>query len=250
MWESRRGRSSSTSARWRCGRPCREINHPDTAACRNQLAVAYRLAGRTDRGQPPVRPQPQFTRPRLRAGRPRIDAAPREETRRGRAETARVPDHPPEDPARRLDDRSTPSRLLGEALLEQKKYAEAEPLLLSGYEGMKQREDAIPPQDKPRLTRALERLVKLYEAWGKTGEGDEVAEGTGAGEGHEEILTIPRRPCPRPSRCRAPRRNTPIPFAPAKSLSSGPPFPVDKSRGPAMSERPTPRSASRFPGCS
>ena len=32
---------------------------------------------------------------------------------------------------------------------------------------MKQREDTIPSQDKPRLTKALERLVKLYEAWGK-----------------------------------------------------------------------------------
>ena len=34
--------------------------------------------------------------------------------------------------------------LLGGSLLGQKKYAEAEPLLLSGYEGMKQREDKIP----------------------------------------------------------------------------------------------------------
>ena len=58
--------------------------------------------------------------------------------------------------------------ILGEALLDQNKFAEAEPLLLSGYEGMKQREDTIPSQDKPRLTKALERLVKLYEAWGKT----------------------------------------------------------------------------------
>ena len=60
--------------------------------------------------------------------------------------------------------------MLGEALLDQKKFADAEPLLLSGYEGMKQREDTIPPQDKPRLTKALERLVKLYEAWGKKDE--------------------------------------------------------------------------------
>ncbi len=35
--------------------------------------------------------------------------------------------------------------LLGGALLGQKKYAEAEPLLLKGYEGMKQREKTIPP---------------------------------------------------------------------------------------------------------
>jgi serine/threonine protein kinase/TolA-binding protein len=54
--------------------------------------------------------------------------------------------------------------LLGDALLGQKKYAEAEPLLLQGYEGMKQREAKIPPQGKSRLTDALERLVRLYEA--------------------------------------------------------------------------------------
>jgi tetratricopeptide (TPR) repeat protein len=54
--------------------------------------------------------------------------------------------------------------VLGEALLDQKKYTEAEPLLLQGYEGMKQREAKIPPQNKARLTEALERLVRLYQA--------------------------------------------------------------------------------------
>jgi eukaryotic-like serine/threonine-protein kinase len=34
---------------------------------------------------------------------------------------------------------------LGGALLGHKRYADAEPLLLKGYEGMKQREDKIPP---------------------------------------------------------------------------------------------------------
>ena len=48
--------------------------------------------------------------------------------------------------------------MLGGALLGQKKYAEAEPLLLAGYEGMKQREAKIPPEGKVRLTEALERL--------------------------------------------------------------------------------------------
>jgi hypothetical protein len=60
--------------------------------------------------------------------------------------------------------------LLGEALLEQQKYAEAEPLLIAGYEGMKQREATIPPQAKSQLPMALERLVRLYEAWGKPDE--------------------------------------------------------------------------------
>ena len=36
--------------------------------------------------------------------------------------------------------------MLGDSLLGQKKYAEAEPLLLSGYEGLKQREASIPPR--------------------------------------------------------------------------------------------------------
>ena len=56
---------------------------------------------------------------------------------------------------------------LGGSLLGQKKYAEAEPLIISGYEGMTARESKIPPPGKPRLTEAADRVVKLYEAWGK-----------------------------------------------------------------------------------
>jgi tetratricopeptide (TPR) repeat protein len=55
--------------------------------------------------------------------------------------------------------------ILGEALLGQKKYAEAESLLVQGYEGMKQRQDKIPAAYRQlRLSEALERLVRLYEA--------------------------------------------------------------------------------------
>jgi hypothetical protein len=60
--------------------------------------------------------------------------------------------------------------MLGNALLGQKKYAEAEPLLIAGYEGMKQREATIPPEGKPRVTEALERVVQLYEATNKPDE--------------------------------------------------------------------------------
>ena len=60
--------------------------------------------------------------------------------------------------------------LLGGALLDQKKYAEAEAMLLAGYEGMKKREAKIPPQGKVRLTEAVERLVQLYEATDKKDE--------------------------------------------------------------------------------
>jgi hypothetical protein len=55
--------------------------------------------------------------------------------------------------------------LLGGALLGQKKYADAEPLLLKGYEGMKAHEKSIPPQGIIRLPEALERLVQLYTYW-------------------------------------------------------------------------------------
>lgn len=57
--------------------------------------------------------------------------------------------------------------LLGETLLSQKKYSEAEPLLLSGYEGMKQREENIRGRN-PALKSALQRLVDLYEAVGQS----------------------------------------------------------------------------------
>lgn len=57
--------------------------------------------------------------------------------------------------------------LLGGALLGQQKHAEAEPLLRSGYEGMKEREAKIPPQGKPRLKEALQRLVQLCEETGR-----------------------------------------------------------------------------------
>jgi serine/threonine protein kinase len=60
--------------------------------------------------------------------------------------------------------------LLGAALSGQKKYAVAEPLLLTGYEGMKAREKTIPEQGKIRISEALERLVQLYEATDRMGE--------------------------------------------------------------------------------
>ncbi len=53
------------------------------------------------------------------------------------------------------------------ALLGQKKYADAEPLLLSGYEGLKLRETMISPGGKVHLKEAIQRLVKLYEATDK-----------------------------------------------------------------------------------
>jgi serine/threonine protein kinase len=79
--------------------------------------------------------------------------------------------------------------LLGGALAGQKKYADAEPLLLAGYEGMKKASlvastpgettsapggtrgaDATPLAVEQRLAEAIERLIQLYDATGKTAE--------------------------------------------------------------------------------
>ena len=57
--------------------------------------------------------------------------------------------------------------LLGGALLGQKKYAEAEPLLKAGYAGMKQRAEKIPPINDVILGEALDWLIELAEATGK-----------------------------------------------------------------------------------
>jgi non-specific serine/threonine protein kinase/serine/threonine-protein kinase len=55
--------------------------------------------------------------------------------------------------------------MLGAALRGQRKHAEAEPLLLRGYEGMKEREAKIPANARRSLPDAVERLVQLYDAW-------------------------------------------------------------------------------------
>ena len=57
---------------------------------------------------------------------------------------------------------------LGGVFWDQKKYAEAERLLLVGYEGMKKRESAIPEQGKVRLPEALDRLIDFFTATNKT----------------------------------------------------------------------------------
>jgi eukaryotic-like serine/threonine-protein kinase len=59
---------------------------------------------------------------------------------------------------------------LGGALLGQGRYAEAEPLVVLGYEGMKAREAKIPAAAKACLPEAALRVVRLYEGWGQTGQ--------------------------------------------------------------------------------
>jgi tetratricopeptide (TPR) repeat protein len=147
-------------------------DHPDTAACRNKLAVAYRLAGRTDEASRLYDQAPDST-----------SHAASLAIRGGILLSQKKPDQAELKLRQCLairgklqaDDWTTfeTRTLLGEALLNQKKFADAEPLLLSGYAGLKQREANIPSQAKVRLTRTLEHLVQLYESWSKKDRADQ-----------------------------------------------------------------------------
>ena len=124
-------------------------NHPETAACRNQLAVAYRLASLTAEAGHLF--DHNSTAPTyasalaVRGSMLLFQKQPAEaELKLRECLTIRQKIQP--DDWTTFDTKS----LLGEAFLDQKKFAEAEPLLLSGYEGMKQREAMIPIRGEAR----------------------------------------------------------------------------------------------------
>lgn len=68
--------------------------------------------------------------------------------------------------------------MLGLSVARLGRYAEAEPLMVSGYEGMVRRRDAIPYENRPLLQKAREWTVQLYEAWGRTSEAAKWRDGT------------------------------------------------------------------------
>lgn len=57
--------------------------------------------------------------------------------------------------------------MLGGALAGQRRYDEAERLILDGYEGMQKQASSIPAYNRDSLTEAGQRIVDLYTAWGK-----------------------------------------------------------------------------------
>lgn len=59
---------------------------------------------------------------------------------------------------------------LGTALMKQKKNVEAEKMLVEGCNGLKARQDSIPPAEASRLTEAIDRLIEMYEALHKVEE--------------------------------------------------------------------------------
>ena len=57
--------------------------------------------------------------------------------------------------------------MLGASLAGQKKFAEAEPLLLEGYQGMLARKERMAVSDWYHLDRAREWVVRLCQVWDK-----------------------------------------------------------------------------------
>jgi eukaryotic-like serine/threonine-protein kinase len=69
--------------------------------------------------------------------------------------------------------------LLGATLAGQEKYADAEPLLLSGYAGMESRQATIPFELRYALERSGNWIVQLYRNWGKPDQAAEWVEKLG-----------------------------------------------------------------------
>ena len=57
--------------------------------------------------------------------------------------------------------------LLGASLAGNHKYVEAEPLLVGGYEGMKQNAAAVSDLNRQKMEKVGELVVKFYAAWNK-----------------------------------------------------------------------------------
>ena len=107
--------------------------HPSTMASAADLALAYISEGKFAQGEPLAREALQFCRKRQPDGWERF-----------RAES-----------------------LLGACLAGEKKYPEAEPLLLEAYQGMLARKGHIEVSDWYHVNRAQEWIAQLYQAWGK-----------------------------------------------------------------------------------
>jgi tetratricopeptide (TPR) repeat protein len=85
--------------------------------------------------------------------------------------------------------------LLGSSLLGLQRHAEAEPLLLSGYAGMKQREDKVPNEGRRHIKETLQRLVQLYE---QTNRPDQLAEWRKKLAQFDEVERVKQIPRPQP----------------------------------------------------
>ena len=148
------------------------LDHPSTLITQNSLAVAYDRAGNDARAEPMFREVLVLRRRRRRPGHPHVAATlvdlGRFLVRRKRyveaepllREGLTIWEGNRPDGWQRFDAQS----VYGGSLLGQRRYADAEPVILSGCEGLKARELRIPAPSRARLIEAIERVVSLYTA--------------------------------------------------------------------------------------
>ena len=152
--------------------------HRDTLNALCDLADSYLLLGRLDEALEVARGFPDRDDPKT--ARPSVERADAE-TVLGRIQLARKAWTEAEAPLKNalaIREITAPKdwatfntrSLLGAALLGQKKYADAEPLLRAGYEGLKARAETLSPARKHNLCDALDRLIELAQATGKADE--------------------------------------------------------------------------------
>jgi hypothetical protein len=153
-------------------------DHPDTLVTMANLAVAYEKAGKLDLAIPldeetlklkkaklgPDNPATLVTMASL--GRSLLKSRAFTRVEPLLRECLAINEKARPDDWRTFEARS----LLGGALLGHEKYADAEPYLRQGYEGMKQREKAIYAPDATALPEALDRLIELETAMNRPDE--------------------------------------------------------------------------------
>jgi tetratricopeptide (TPR) repeat protein len=147
-------------------------DHPATLGSLGNLALGYRAAGRLDRALPILVDAVALWKPRAAANAPayanalgqlglvRVESGMWAEAESSLRECLAIQE------SRQPEDWSTfhTRSVLGGALLGQKRYDEAEPLLRAGYDGMVRRADKIPLRSRVHVREALDRLIALVEA--------------------------------------------------------------------------------------
>jgi eukaryotic-like serine/threonine-protein kinase len=156
-------------------------DHPDTLITMNNLALIYLDANRLHDATAVFEETVKLQQAKLGLGHPRTLATQNnlatayltakrwtDAAQTARACLAQREKSQPDD-WRRYQTMSQ----LGAALAGIGQAAEAEPLLVQGYEGMKARSATAPAQSKKQVAAAAARIVPFYEAWGKKDNADE-----------------------------------------------------------------------------
>jgi tetratricopeptide (TPR) repeat protein len=149
--------------------------HPDTLITMNNLAGLYRDQGKTAQAEMLYIKLLELQRRVLGAEHPRRLASMKDlavlylnQFKYQQAETLlRQALESYQKSTTSTWDRYHCETMLGASLAGQKKYADAEVLLLSGYQGMLQRQATTPASNRLKLGQAGERIVLLYQDWGK-----------------------------------------------------------------------------------